>query len=100
MNEENPKENPINPAALESVSKGLESLKAARASNAHEAHAPPAGAARAAVDFLSALAVCSLIGYGLDYWQDTSPWGLLVGLLAGAGIGARLMLLELNQGNR
>lgn len=99
MNEENLKENPINPAALEAITKDMESLKATRESNKRERHAPSNGAARAAVDFLSAMAVCSIIGFGIDYWLNTSPLGLLIGLLAGAALGAKLMLNDVKRGD-
>ncbi len=93
MNEEKP----INPAALEALTKDLDALKIAREGNKRERHAPSQGAARAAVDFISALAVCSLIGYGVDYWLGTMPLGLLVGLLGGAGVGAKLMLRDMKR---
>jgi F0F1-type ATP synthase assembly protein I len=97
MNEKDVQTKSINPASLEALSKDLEALKTARAGNARERHAPSAGASRAAVDFISALAVCSLIGYGVDYWLDTIPLGLLVGLLAGAGVGAKLMIRDMKR---
>lgn len=34
------------------------------------------------------------LGYGVDVWQHTSPWGLLVGLLIGTAAGTRMMLQE------
>ena len=48
-------------------------------------------AARAAIDFASATAVGSVLGYGFDMWQHTLPWGLLVGLLIGTAAGIKLM---------
>ena len=48
-------------------------------------------AARAAIDFASATAVGSLLGYGFDAWQHTLPWGLLTGLLVGTAAGVKLM---------
>ncbi len=51
-------------------------------------------AARSAIDFASATAVGSLLGYGFDQWQDTLPWGLLVGLLIGTAAGIKLMFDE------
>ena len=91
------KENALNPAALEAISKDLESLKQSRAAESAQRVAPSSSTAKASVDFLSALAVCSLIGYGIDYWLNMSPWGLLVGLLIGAGVGAKLMINTMNR---
>ena len=95
MNEENP----INPAALEALNKNLDALKATREGNKRETHAPSSAVAGAAVHFLSAMAVCSLIGYGVDYMLGTLPLGLLLGLMGGAGLGAKLLLRDMNKGN-
>lgn len=54
----------------------------------------PGDAARAAIDFTSATAVGTLLGYGFDRWQDTLPWGLVVGLLLGTCAGLKLMFAE------
>ena len=91
------KENALNPAALEAISKDLESLKQSREAGSAQRVAPSSSTAKASVDFLSALAVCSLIGYGIDIWVDASPWGLLIGVLVGAGIGAKLMVNTMNR---
>ena len=91
------KGNSINPAALEAISKDLESLKATRDASRSERRAPSSSTAKASVDFLSALAVCSLLGYGIDVWAQSSPLGLLIGLLFGAGVGAKLMMNTMNK---
>ena len=54
----------------------------------------PGDAARAAIDFASATAVGTGLGYGADIWLNTSPWGLLVGLLIGTVAGVMLMFQE------
>lgn len=54
----------------------------------------PGDAAKAAIDFASATAVGLLLGYGFDSWQDTLPWGLLVGLFIGTAAGVKLMFDE------
>ena len=54
----------------------------------------PAMPARAAIDFASASAVGTVLGYGVDVWQHTSPWGILVGLLIGVAAGMKLMFQE------
>lgn len=54
----------------------------------------PGDAAKSAIDFASATAVGTLLGFGFDRWQDTMPWGLLVGLLIGTAAGLKLMFDE------
>jgi F0F1-type ATP synthase assembly protein I len=49
-------------------------------------------AAKAAIDFASATAVGSGLGFAFDRWQNTMPWGLLVGLLIGVAAGTKMML--------
>ena len=49
-------------------------------------------AAKIAIDFASATAVGTLLGFGIDKWLDTLPWGLLVGLVIGTAAGIKLML--------
>ncbi len=41
----------------------------------------------ASYTLIGAVVVLGAIGYGLDAWNDTSPWCLLAGLLAGITIG-------------
>jgi F0F1-type ATP synthase assembly protein I len=83
---------PIDPQKIESISKNLEALKASRGSEKTTLAKPSSAASKAAVDFFSATAVCSLLGYGVDYLLNSSPWGLIIGLLAGTGVGAKLMM--------
>lgn len=81
------------PVTLETLSKRLEDVK--RLSPESSAPAKlPGDAARAAIDFASATAVGSMLGFGLDAWQGTSPWGLLGGLLIGTAAGLKLMFAE------
>lgn len=83
------KENP--PASLETLNALLDEVKRHRPEAAPQKKLP-GDAARPAIDFASATAVGSLLGYGWDMWQNTPPWGLLVGLLIGTGAGAKLLL--------
>ena len=46
-----------------------------------------ASAAGAAYTLVGALIFGGLVGHGIDIWRDTSPWGLLVGLLLGVVVG-------------
>ncbi|MBX3375636.1 MAG: AtpZ/AtpI family protein [Phycisphaeraceae bacterium] len=36
-----------------------------------------------ATDFIVTLIAAWLIGFGVDYWQGTSPWGSLIGVAVG-----------------
>jgi F0F1-type ATP synthase assembly protein I len=84
---------------LETLTKQLEAVKKLKPEAVPEAKLP-GDAARAAIDFASATAVGILLGYGVDAWQETSPWGLLVGLLIGSTAGLRLMFQEEARQNR
>lgn len=78
------------PVTLESLTKHLEEVK--KLQPEVNAQAKPTGdAARAAIDFASATAVGTLLGFGLDAWQNTSPWGLLGGLFLGTAAGVKMM---------
>ncbi|MES2983842.1 MAG: AtpZ/AtpI family protein [Pseudomonadota bacterium] len=79
-------------ASLETLTKRLDEVKKLQPAATPEAKLP-GDAARAAIDFASATAVGTLLGYGLDAWQNTSPWGLLGGLLLGTVTGAYMMFL-------
>jgi F0F1-type ATP synthase assembly protein I len=77
-------------ASLEMLNKHLEEVKRLKPESESPAKLP-GDAARSAIDFASATAVGTLLGYGFDAWQNTLPWGLLVGLLIGTGAGLKLM---------
>lgn len=77
-------------ASLEMLNKHLEEVRKLQPESTPTAKLP-GDAARSAIDFASATAVGTLLGYGFDSWQDTLPWGLLVGLLVGTGAGLKLM---------
>lgn len=79
------------PASLESVFRRLDALKATRR-NADKSVAPSSDAARGAIDFASASAVGTVMGYLLDQWLNSSPWGLVGGLILGFVTGVKLML--------
>jgi F0F1-type ATP synthase assembly protein I len=44
-------------------------------------------AASASYTLIGAIILLGGIGYGVDAWLGTAPWGLLIGLLAGIVIG-------------
>lgn len=78
-------------AKLEALTKHLAEVK--RFEPTSNPNAKPRGdAARAAIDFASATTVGTLLGFGLDAWQNTSPWGLLGGLFLGTAAGVKQML--------
>ena len=75
---------------MESLTAQLEALKNAQVST--PTLAPTGDAARGAIDFASASAVGSALGFCIDYWLNSSPWGLITGLLVGVVAGFRMML--------
>lgn len=77
-------------AKLEVLNKHLDEVKRLQPKSTPPAKLP-GDAARSAIDFALATAVGTLLGYGWDTWQNTLPWGLLVGLLVGTGAGLKLM---------
>jgi len=44
-------------------------------------------AAGASYTLIGAIVLLGGIGYGVDRWQGTAPWGLFVGLLLGVAVG-------------
>ncbi len=44
-------------------------------------------AAGAGYTLIGSILLLGAIGYGFDVWRDTSPWGLLTGLLLGIVVG-------------
>lgn len=75
---------------LETLNQQLESVKSSLPSSENKG-ALSGDAARAAVDFASASAMGSLLGYGVDCWLNSMPWGLLAGLILGTAAGVKLM---------
>lgn len=76
--------------SLASVNQQLEALKKLRKQD-RSTKSPSGDAARAAIDFASASAAGCLLGYGLDYWLGSNPWGLIGGLFLGCAAGMKLM---------
>ena len=86
-------ENEQKPPSLESLNKQLDAVKKLMP-NSVPTTKRSGEAAKAAIDFASATAVGIVLGYALDVWQNTSPWGLLMGLFIGCAAGLKLMLQE------
>lgn len=76
--------------SLESLNKQLDALKKTQVDEDKKL-APSGDAARAAIDFASACAVGVLLGYGVDQYAETSPWGIVSGLGVGLVTGVYLM---------
>lgn len=87
------------PPSLDSVMHRLDALKHTRKQDSQPI-APPGDAARAAIDFASASAVGCVLGYGLDYWLGTTPWGLIGGLIIGCLAGFRLLMAAEARANK
>lgn len=65
--------------------------EAARAAHAPPTPPPPTNAASLALrfggEFGAAVLVGAGLGFGVDYWLRTSPWGLVIGLCLGFATG-------------
>lgn len=85
MNDQTPEK-----PSLESLNKQLAALKKTQV-NEEEKLVPSATAARAAIDFASACAVGVLLGYGVDHFAGTAPWGIVIGVIAGFITGVYVM---------
>lgn len=44
--------------------------------------------------FVSGIFVGGLMGYGVDHWFTTAPWGLLIGLMFGIAAGFRNVWID------
>jgi len=66
-------------------------VDAARRDGGPQNTAPPQSASglafRIGGEFGAGVIVGGLLGYGIDYFLHTTPWGLLIGLLLGAAAG-------------
>ena len=86
------KEKPSNPPSLEDVEAHLDALKRTRPVRKNTT--ATGDAARVAIDFASASGVGCALGWAVDHWLHTGPWGLLVGLLVGTAAGFKLMMRD------
>jgi F0F1-type ATP synthase assembly protein I len=76
---------------LSAVNAQLDALKKERAQSEVKPKRQ-SDAARAAIDFASASAVGTVLGYGIDHWLGIFPWGMLAGLVIGVGAGFSLIM--------
>ncbi len=59
-----------------------------RSAKALQQNAEQSGpAAGASYSMIGAIIVCGGLGYGIDVWLGTSPWGIVGGLLFGIVVG-------------
>lgn len=92
--DDRPPREPGQPNDLEALSARLRDARATRRAGGDQPDGEPAPRSKAegvawrlAVEMVSALAVCGFIGWWIDKWLDSPPWGLLIGLLLGGTTG-------------
>lgn len=78
-------------AKLDALKQRLESARKP-APSADGSHRPVSYGMRIGVDLVSGVMVGTLVGYGLDYWLNTMPAFLLIGMGFGTAAGVRLMM--------
>lgn len=68
--------------------KAGDAVEAKREAQSEESRKGMALGFKISSEFISAVAVGAILGYGLDYYAGTSPWGMIILLLLGfcAGI--------------
>jgi ATP synthase protein I len=70
------------------MAKKDKSFPLARAAKSLQENVTRAGpAAAASYSLIGAILLLGGIGYAVDSWQGTSPWGLIIGLLLGIVVG-------------
>lgn len=57
-------------------------------------HRADSQALRLVSDFSAATLVGCGLGYGVDAWLESGPWGLIIGLFIGVAAGTRRMLMQ------
>jgi F0F1-type ATP synthase assembly protein I len=71
-----------------SMAKKNRSFSYSRSAKSLQENAERAGsAAGASYTLVGAIMVLGGIGYGIDKWRDTGPWGLIIGLTLGVVVG-------------
>ena len=70
------------------MAKKNRSFSYSRSAKSLQENAERAGsAAGAAYTLVGGILVFGAIGYGVDRWRHTAPWGLIIGLLLGVTVG-------------
>ncbi len=75
--------------ALRSLSEKLEHLRTAPSPGTDDNASGWAIGVRYASEFSASVIVGALFGVGVDYFADSRPWGLIVGLILGFMAGTR-----------
>jgi ATP synthase protein I len=82
---------------MRDLDRALDVHRAAREKELRAAVAPSSGrgyglALRLGADFVAGIAVGAALGWGIDRWFGTSPWGLMLFLLLGFAAGVLSLL--------
>jgi F0F1-type ATP synthase assembly protein I len=81
------------------MAKKVRSFSVARTNQALQDNvAQAAPVAAASYTLVGAIILLGGLGYAVDRWQDTGPWGLLVGLLLGIVVGFYELVKMVNRG--
>ncbi|MES1199534.1 MAG: AtpZ/AtpI family protein [Pseudomonadota bacterium] len=73
--------------ALNSLRRRVDAARGESASNSPPPDSPASLALRFGGEFGAAILVGALLGFGVDYFVHTSPWGLMIGVVAGFAAG-------------
>lgn len=73
--------------ALSNLRRRVDAARGEGSSNSTPPESPASLALRFGGEFGAAIIVGSLLGYGVDYFLHTGPWGLVVGLGLGFAAG-------------
>jgi F0F1-type ATP synthase assembly protein I len=81
------------------MAKKVRSFSIARSNQALQDNvARAAPVAAASYTLIGAVILLGALGHGVDRWQGTAPWGLLVGLLLGIVVGFYELVKTVNRG--
>ena len=70
------------------MAKKNRSFSYSRSAKSLQENATNAGsAAGASYALVGSILVLGAVGYGIDKWRDTAPWGLIIGLTLGIIVG-------------
>lgn len=79
----------MNPDELDQKIRELRAKEQKSAETQNGDQTPPAGqqAATAGIEFISAVAVGGFLGYLIDQWLGTKPWGMVIMFILGSAAG-------------
>ena len=73
--------------ALDNLRRRIDAARVEDASSSPPPQSPASLALRFGGEFGAGVIVGALLGYGVDYFAHTPPWGLMIGLLVGFAAG-------------